>query len=210
MIPKQCMIDAVANSLNNTMMHGGTLKPELYFMYNNESLDYLCYTSEWYKTCTMQKPFLKQQVESEIIKDSSAEVTRCLAAMENKLRNSGYTVNSRGTRKAEIKLVPGKVIITPNISMSVERDGSTSTFDSNRFAVSFDSKAYDIILLASSIQNFEARYGDSIPETYMTLYPNLKVEKKKQDDGTKVYIITARDTLEKLQFATRSLAWPPA
>jgi hypothetical protein len=43
----------------------------------------------------------------------------------------------------------------------------------------------------------------------MAFYPDVKVEKKKQSDGTKVYIITDRNTGEKLQFATRSLAWPP-
>jgi len=43
----------------------------------------------------------------------------------------------------------------------------------------------------------------------MFLYPNLKVQKLKQGDGTKVYIIEDRNTKEKLQFATRSLVWPP-
>ena len=69
--------------------------------------------------------------------------------------------------------------------------------------------SYDIIMIASAIQDFEAEYGDSNPETYMALYPNIRIEKLKQSDGTKVYIISDRNTLEKMQFATRSLAWPP-
>jgi hypothetical protein len=43
----------------------------------------------------------------------------------------------------------------------------------------------------------------------MSFYPNLRIEKKKQDDGTKVYILGDRTTGEQLLFATRSLAWPP-
>ena len=66
-----------------------------------------------------------------------------------------------------------------------------------------------MIMIASSIQNFEAQYGDSVPETYMSLYPDIKVQKLKQEDGTKIYIITDRKTNERLVFATRSVAWPP-
>ena len=42
----------------------------------------------------------------------------------------------------------------------------------------------------------------------MLLYPNIKVEKLKQEDGSKIYIITSRDTNEKFVFASRSLSWP--
>ena len=43
----------------------------------------------------------------------------------------------------------------------------------------------------------------------MILYPGVKVEKYKQEDGTTVYILTDRNTNDKFQFAVRSLAWPP-
>ena len=36
----------------------------------------------------------------------------------------------------------------------------------------------------------------------------FKFEKITQGDGTKIYIITERDTLEKFQFASRSYVWP--
>jgi hypothetical protein len=43
----------------------------------------------------------------------------------------------------------------------------------------------------------------------MIYYPSLKVEKKKQGEGSTVYILTDRDTDEKFYFAVRSLAIPP-
>jgi len=43
----------------------------------------------------------------------------------------------------------------------------------------------------------------------MTYYRDLKVEKKKQTDGSTVYILTKMDSGDKFQFASRSVAWPP-
>jgi len=39
----------------------------------------------------------------------------------------------------------------------------------------------------------------------MDYYHHLKVEKKKQGDGTTIYMITNRDTGDKFQFASRSV-----
>ena len=43
----------------------------------------------------------------------------------------------------------------------------------------------------------------------MNYYHDLKVEKNKQTDGSTIYILTERDTENKFQFASRSVAWPP-
>jgi hypothetical protein len=62
--------------------------------------------------------------------------------------------------------------------------------------------------IANSILNLETTYCDSETTLYMALYHNLKVEKILRDSGTKVYIITDRDTGNKFQFASRSQVWP--
>ena len=63
-------------------------------------------------------------------------------------------------------------------------------------------------MISSSILNWEARYGDSETMNYMIYYPSIKVEKKKQGDGSTVYIITDRLDLDKFMFASRSMALP--
>lgn len=209
MIPRACVEEAVRDSLNESMMHGGTVNPELYFMYNNETITYLCYTSEWYQRCTMQDPFLLQTVENEAVRDSQPEITKCIDDMITKLENRGYTVKTSGTKRADIILFPGKVVVAFNLSMALERGEETQTISGSRLQTEFASSSYQLIMIASSIQNWEARMGEAISENYMGYYPNIKVEKKLQDDGTKIYILTDRNTLEKLQFASRSLSWPP-
>ena len=55
----------------------------------------------------------------------------------------------------------------------------------------------------------ETLFGDIETTYYMSLYPELKVEKLKQTDGSTIYILSERDTQNKFQFASRSVAWPP-
>lgn len=208
-IPRACIENAVREALNVTMMRGGIAKPELYFRYNNETLAYLCYTNQWYTTCTMQEPMLKQKIEAEVEAYAKANITKCISQMEDKLKSRGYTIKASGSRNADINLVPDKARVNFNLSMSLQKGEEKMTISSSMFQTEFRTNVYEIIMTAASILNYEARFGDSSADIYTAYYPNLKVEKKKQDDGTKVYIITDRDTQEKLQFATRSLAWPP-
>jgi len=210
LIPKDCIEKIVRDNLNKTLLHGGNIYPELYFNYNNQSLTYICYTSEWYKTCVMQEPFLNQKVEFEVKKYSQTEIDRCVNSMIEKLKSKGYSVSAKGTKEATIEIkAPKKVETSLDIELTTEKNGEVEIIPKNLFQTNFVSNAYEMLIVASSIQNFEARYGDSDIMEYMIFYPNLKVQKLKQSDGTKVYIIEDRQTGEKLQFATRSLAWPP-
>lgn len=208
MMPRACIEEAVKEPLNFTMLHGGKIKPELYLMYNNYTLNYLCYTNTWYKTCEMQIPFLKNEIESEISANASKDIQACMTQFEERLRSRGYNVKVSGSRNPIISIAPDRVIVEFNMTINLERNGEMQDVNPVMLQTELESNAYELIMVASSIQNYEARFGDSIPETYMSFYPNLVVEKKKQDDGSKAYIISDINTGERLQFATRSLSWP--
>ena len=209
LVPRDCIKNAVFDSLNRTMLHGGSLNPELYFRYNNYSIQYLCYTQEWYKTCVMQKPFIKQSVEAEVNKDIQKKIGQCFSQMEDTLKSRGYDIQVSGSKVSSLNILPGRINFSIDMTMTLKKNEETVGFDSNMFKFDFNSKAYDLLIITSSIQNYEARYGDSAPEIFMQYYPEIKIEKLKQDDGTKVYKLTQRNTGEFFQFATRSLAWPP-
>jgi len=209
MIPKSCVESAVKEGLNQTMLRGGSINPELYFKYNNYTLQYLCYTSEWYETCVMQEPLLKQHIEAEVQSYSGAEIASCMDSMLDSLKARGYEVRVSGSKEGIITLEPDKIKVSFDLNITLQRNDVVESILSDRFDMRFKSKAYDIIMISTSILNYEARFGDSVPEIYMSYYPNLKVEKLKQSDGTKVYKLTERETGELFQFATRSKAWPP-
>jgi len=208
---ENCFKDSIEKELPKILLAGGTLKPELYFMYEGGMVDYLCYTSEYYKTCVMQKPFIKQDIESQLKTAISADVQKCFDSYTEKLRIKGYVVSvSPEAADLSIQILPKEIVAYLNNQITAKKGEETISYSgANLFNAKISSNVYEILMVASSILNFEARYGDSNPETYMFYYKNLKVEKKKQSDGTKVYILTDKNTEEKFKFATRSLAWPP-
>jgi len=202
---KKCAEDAAEEVLEKIAVQGGSLEPENYILYQDNKVDYVCYTNEYYKKCTMQKPLLKQDIEKEINDYVKPKAESCIESLKQQLEGRGNSVSVKEIN-IETSIVPNSIIVTLNAPMSITKS-TTSTF--NKFKVSIKSELYDLVMIASSISNYEARYGDADTLTYMLYYPDIKVEKKEQSDGSRVYILTSKLTGEKFIFASRSIAWPP-
>ena len=201
---KNCIRDSARDALNITSRSGGSINPGNYVLFGGEKIEYLCYTNEYYKTCSMQQPLLIEHIESEIEGYSQARTAECLQTFKREYEQRGYSI-SIGSLKEEVSLQPGRMDITINAPISITKEATSSY---NEFASSVNTKLYDMAVISTSILNWEARYGDSETTTYMNYFPDYKVDKLRQDDGTKIYILTERDTGESFKFATRSIAWP--
>ena len=200
-----CIEEEIENSVEKLSLQGGSINPEHYILYDNEKIEYLCYTGDYYKTCIMQQPMLKQHIESEIKNEIKEEVKVCFDSMKESYEKRGYSVNLR-PGETNIELLPKRIISTFDYSLTLTKKDS-ETFDS--FKVILNNNLYELVSIVNSILNWESSYGDSETTIYMDYYPNLKVEKKKQSEGSTIYILTERDTENKFQFASRSVAWPP-
>ncbi|KHO51779.1 MAG: hypothetical protein QT05_C0032G0006 [archaeon GW2011_AR13] len=84
---------------------------------------------------------------------------------------------------------------------------------------SYERKGYQVSLSKGEIdvellpQKIVTTFNNSLTLTKESTesykYHDLKVEKKVHSEGTTVYVLTDRDNLNKFQFASRSVAWPP-
>lgn len=199
---RDCVNKKINEGVGIVSKQGGSVEPVNAIMYEGEKIEYLCYTNQYYKTCVMQVPLLKQHVERELLEYINQEVDKCYEDLKNDLERRGYSVS--GKKDVSISIEPNniKVIVS---GVRIEREGAVVY---GKIEAGYKSKLYDLIMLTSSILNWEARYGDSDITTYMLYYPNVKVEKYKQQDGSKIYILTERESKEKFVFASRSLSWP--
>ena len=153
----------------------------------------------------MQQPMLKQHIEREIDNYLESRARSCVQGLQAEMERRGYDVSMQ-YQGIDVKLVPNNINVIINAKVILTREGATQSFD--KFEINQDSKIYDLVMLATSILNVEARYGDSASDVYMIYYPDIRVEKLKQGDGSKVYILTDKATQDQFTFATRSLAWP--
>lgn len=203
---KTCIADDLKKDIALLGNNGGYEKPGATVMYNGEAYTYLCYTSEYYKTCTIQQPFIKSNFEKELKRMLTPKAEACAASLAEAYRTAGYGVVSRGAPKANVSVAPEGINADFFVNLAVTKQGSTQQID--KVSINSDSRMYDLMYLAGSMVDYEAVYGDSETIMYMQYYPDLKVEKIRRDEGSKIYILSNTVTKEQFKFAVRSLAWP--
>lgn len=202
---QDCVGDKLDESVNLVSKRGGSIEPSHGLMYRGEKIEYLCYINEYYKTCTMQTPLLKQHIEREILENVRDTVKACLGNMKKDLTSRGYIV-SGDKEEIKVEIVPNSVKLSVS-GFSVSKGDTGERYE--KFVVEKKSEIYDLLMLSTSILNWEARYGDSDITIYMLYYPDIKVEKYKQQDGSTIYMLSSKETKDKFVFASRSVAWPP-
>ncbi|MEK6917361.1 MAG: hypothetical protein AABW51_00245 [Nanoarchaeota archaeon] len=201
---QSCMQDKLKESVESVSSQGGSVSPEKYFLYNNSKIDYLCYTNEYYKPCVVQQPFVSSHIEDEINNNIKDYMNTCLNNLQTNFQKKGYTVSLK-KGSSSVELLPKRVVARTNSTLTLTKGNSQNY---NEFNIILNNNLYELASIASSIVKWETNYGDAETTLYMTYYKDLKVEKYKQSEGTKVYILTDRNTGNKFQFATRSVAWP--
>ena len=201
-----CLKERIEDVIETISLQGGNFEPELSILYQSNEISYLCYTSEDFKLCSNQQPLLKRHVESEIKKNIESEAEACFREMKISFEDRGYGVSlSEGVTRVE--LLPKRVVASfDNYRLTLTK-GDTEIHDS--FNIILNNNLYEFVGITNSILSWEALYGEAETTIYMTYYRDLKVEKLEQIDGSRVYILTDRNTGSKFQFASRSNAWPP-
>lgn len=201
---KKCVETDFERVIELISIQGGVVEPENYFAYDGNKIEYACYTSEEYQTCVMQKPMLKKEIEKEILDYLGNKIQSCANSLVQEFERRGYNVNS-GEMSTSIEIIPNNILINLKWPLTITKESSR---EYREIRVSFASRLYNLIYIANSILNWEARYGDSESTLYMSYYPNIEVKKKKQSEGTTIYLLEDRVTGDKFNFASRSLVWP--
>ncbi|VVB78247.1 Uncharacterised protein [uncultured archaeon] len=202
---QKCIRDSAKDATIKIGSQGGSFDPKNYYLYEDNKVDYLCYTEQYYKACIMQKPLLKQSMEQELKKYLDPKIKDCIDSIKGSLENQGYSVDYKNP-ESTVQLIPNSILIDTAIELKLSKDSKVQSY--KNIKTDIGSRLYEFAMTASSISNWEARYGDSETMMYMFYYPTLKVEKKIRDDGTRIYILSDRESGEKFLFAVRSVALP--
>ena len=205
---EKCVLDdeMLSKQITAVLKHGGDSNPEHFFLYNDTQYKYLCYSANYYEACINQEPLLIQSVEAEILDSIKPTIAQCIRKIEQNLMDRGFEIRSDNF-DSEVDIITNNINIKILYNLRIRKGDVTKAFEV--FEIKKKSEAYQLISVASSIINFEAHYGDSDSVAYMSIYPNTRVEKLKQDGGTTVYRLSDRVTKEEFNFATRSYALPP-
>ena len=203
---QECVKTSVEEALKILEPQGGQINPDFYYRYQGNNLSYLCYTEEYMKTCVMQKPLVTKSISKEIENYIRPSVEDCLESVKQNQESKGFSVSMKKPN-ITVELVPDNIKVTVDSDFTMSDGESTQSYKSIK--TNINSRLYNLAMIAGSILNWEAYYGEAVSMNYMFNYPSIKVEQYKQGDGTIVYILTDRATNEKFMFASRSLVVPP-
>jgi hypothetical protein len=202
---RDCVDEDVRSGVERLSRQGGYENPEGFITHEGEKIKYLCYTSGDYEPCVVQQPMVKNHFEGELGGLITPKADECARNLKAEYERRGYGVSS-GAVSSQVSIIPGNIRIDFLAPMTVTKE-STETFSG--FDLELKSEMYDLLLTSQSIIDFESTYGDSETTLYLQYYPDLKVEKMKQGDGSTIYILGNVVTGEEFRFASRSLVWPP-
>jgi hypothetical protein len=202
---EKCIRDSAKEGIGILSLQGGSINPKNVYLYNGSGISYICYTNQYYVPCVMQKPMLKESIEDELKNYVQQKSVECFGKIKQTYESKGYVIFMSDSPNIKVELIPNNVKVVADVNLEISKE-TTQVFKQIRADIGSD--LYDFVMITNSIANFEARYGDSETMNYMYFNPDLKVEKKTRSDGTKIYILTNRNSLDKFFFATRSFARP--
>jgi hypothetical protein len=203
---RDCVEDEVRSGVELLSKQGGYANPEGFVLHDGNKVKYLCYTSQYYLPCKVQQPLIKRNFERELEGMIEAKTDECVQELKADYERRGFSVSGVQNSRANVEIVPDNVRILIEAPLTVSKDEQTQSFRS--FDVVLASEMYDLLMISTSIVDFESTYGDTETTLYYQYYPNLVIEKDKLTDGTTVYGVEDVTTKEKFVFASRSLAWP--
>jgi hypothetical protein len=148
---------------------------------------------------------IKEHIEKEVNELINPKAQECLENLKEEYEKRGYSVSLLQS-EANLTIEPHKMIIQFKAPMTISKD-TTRTF--NNFNVEIKSEIYDLLMLVTSIIEYESTLGDSETTDYISYYPDLSMKKIKLSDGSKIYTLRNVVTNESFRFASRSLSWPP-
>ena len=198
-----CVKDAIEKSTENLGKQGGFINPEFYHLYKGDKIGYLCYTNMYYRPCVNQVTFVVQNFEDELKKDTESEIQGCYQNSINELKNKGFDVAS-GQGKVNISLKINRIEVLFNAPTVVSRDNSQAF---EEFNVNINSPIYNILTVSQSIISSEISLGDASIDTLMVYYPELIIDRNKDEDIT-IYKIQDKSTKTVFQFAIRNYVFP--
>ncbi|MBI2452479.1 hypothetical protein HYV50_05415 [Candidatus Pacearchaeota archaeon] len=202
---QSCVGEEFKSQIKTLAEQGGYANPEGYILYEDKKAKYLCYTSEYYLPCRVQQPLINENFENELNNAIKNKIDSCFNEMRGEFEDRGYEV-SGDISGSDVKIVPNKIQLAMNGKFGATKGEETKTFNEVNYEI--PSKMYNLVMIATSIVDFESSLGNTETSLYVGNYPDIIIQKTKLTDGSTVYTVKDATTNEEFTFASRSLAWP--
>jgi len=206
---ERCARDATYNAIEIMLPQGGYLNPTHYKMYDNQMVEYLCYTKGYYFGCTHQEPMYINHLKEDIINYTTPIIEDCFYEYQSDLMREGFDVRM-SDMDVDVELENNRVVIHVNRKIDVSKNDVSKSFDG--FTSILKSPIYNLAYVALEIVNQESRFCNFEYMGFQIFYPRFKITKKNVGsslEASTIYMIYDKYTDKQLNIAIRSCQVPP-
>lgn len=203
---QSCVQPTLENYTQKIALNGGTFNVSHAYDYLGSDINYLCYTPDYFKPCTVEEPMLVNVYTTQLKEAIAPKLNSCFDSLVKDYQKKGYDVKLN-KKDYTLTIFMHKILLRANYTLTVSKGKNIQKY--NSFDIVENSNVYELLSIAYNIVNWETVYGDADVNVYMDFNPDVKLQKIRQENGTKVYIIQDRNTKEEFRFATRSIVMAP-
>jgi hypothetical protein len=200
-----CISKSLDEEIKKLALNAGLVEPEFQQMYMGKNYTFLCYTDEYHKPCVNQVPLIVGVFEESLKELLYNEFQECYDSTVEDLRERGYEV-SPGKAEFNLSILPGEIKIDIDAPMSIS--SGESAVSRQDYSYKYRTNLYELLSVVISLVQFETYYGDSEQTAQMMIYPKIRIDKTRIDNGVKVYNVREKDEEIDYLFAVKSYPWP--
>jgi hypothetical protein len=202
---ESCISKSLDAEIKKLALTAGVIRPKFDHMYGGNNYTFLCYTDDYYTPCVNQVPILTNVFEDSLANILKSEFQACYDSAVSDLVRRGYDV-SKGTAKFDISIEPLGVVV--NLDAPLTSSSGLGTTLTQKYKYTYKTNLYELLMVATSLIQFETYYGDSEQTTQMFYYPKIIIDKQRIDGEIKVYTLTEKNEDIVYRFAVKSFPWP--
>jgi hypothetical protein len=203
---ENCLQGSLDDKIQTLSLSAGLINPNFNYLYQGNNYTYLCYTNEYYQPCVNQHPFLVKTFEDSLTVLIAREFQSCYDSSVDDLRRRGFEVEE-GSITFNISIEPNEIRVEIDAPMTITLEDSA--ISTRKYTYRHRTNLYELLMVATSLIQFETYYGDAEQLDHMLLYPDIVIRKERRDDDSKVYSLTEINEDIEYRFAVRSRPWPP-
>jgi hypothetical protein len=200
-----CAENAVQESVDLMLPHGGFIEDKNSISYNNINVSYLCRNKGNYEPCISQRPVYINDLKKEIIRNSEEKIENCFENLRKEVEKRNGKVDL-GEMTLVVNFAIDRIFLMIDRLIVIEKQGQTERFE--EYKVEIVNPLYNLARIAMDVSNQEAKYCYFEYVGYNALHPETDIRKTTLDDGTRIYSIKERNSDKDLNIAIRGCVVP--
>jgi hypothetical protein len=181
------------------------LDTQLVYRHNQDTMPFLCYSTEFYMPCVPQSPLFIESVRKNMENKASRELSRCVLKLKEDYERKGYTFDYSSFNFV-LTFNELEISYSARVDITIFKGDETILISTKEGSV--PTLLPKMLRTAETIVNYESVFCEFNHVTWQALNRDILIKRFRGGDQTKVYSLEDRNSGEEIKFAIRTCVMP--